>query len=549
MMDLTERGQSIATRWGTRDGKRQTSLDRGRAVSALTLPHIMPPQGHDEFTELLTPFNDMGARCVNNLSNKLFLTLFPVSTPFFQFKISEAVINELVASGNYQAKQDIEKALRQQEQIVQSDLEVSAIRPALFEVMRDLLVVGDVLFHLPAEGSPNIYHADQYVVERARSGKYLSIIVKQKLHYEELEPAWVEQLAERVDTADAVKEDAEPKSYDVFTEIWLDGKMYHEQAFMEGLALEGTAGQYKEDETAWLPLRWSGKSGEDYGRSYGYEYYGMFKGLEGYHKAIREHSAIASRTIGMLSRASRINIKDLIKAPNGSIFHGEEGELTFPQVGKYNDMRVVETMISRYSESLAKAFLLVQTRDAERVTAEEIRLMAQELETALGGAYSLLSKTLQEPLLRREIARLKKQGKLKEFASDDVEPKVIVGLEGLGKGSDIEKLRRIGQMMGELGQTAQFIPNLNIEGTTQSLFNWEGLDSSGILYSKTEMDEKNAEAQQAEQQAFQQEQQAQMAQSVVPEAMKGMMNTESFQADPQGSINNLQEQIPQQGVE
>ena len=172
MMDLTERGQSIATRWGTRDGKRQTSLDRGRAVSALTLPHIMPPQGHDEFTELLTPFNDMGARCVNNLSNKLFLTLFPVSTPFFQFKISEAVINELVASGNYQAKQDIEKALRQQEQIVQSDLEVSAIRPALFEVMRDLLVVGDVLFHLPAEGSPNIYHADQYVVERARSGKY-----------------------------------------------------------------------------------------------------------------------------------------------------------------------------------------------------------------------------------------------------------------------------------------------------------------------------------------------------------------------------------------
>ena len=38
-----------------------------------------------------------------------------------------------------------------------------------------------------------------------------------------------------------------------------------------------------------------------------------------------------------------------------------------------------------------------------------------------------------------------------------------------------------------------------------------------------------------------------MAQTVVPEAMKGMMSTDGFKEDPMGSINNMQEQIaPQQ---
>ena len=544
---IAERGKTIATRYGNLDGARQISLDRGRAVASLTIPHIMPPQGHNEATELPTPFNDMGARAVNNLANKLFLTLFPVSTPFFQFKISEAVIDELVESGQYQAKQEIEKKLRAQEQIVQSDMEVSGMRPALYEVMRHLIVVGDVLLHLPAEGSPRVYHADSYVVKRSHNGKPLSTILKQKLHLQELKPEWLSALDDSEQEQDEVKDGETEKCYDVYTEVWLEGGKYLEQSFLKGKPLDGTFGRYEEDESAWLPLRWSGESGENYGRSYGYEFYGLIKGLEGYHKAIREHSAISSKTIGLLSRASRLNIQDLIKAPNGSIFHGEKDELTFPQVGKYNDMRVVETMIQRYSESLAKAFLVVQTRDAERVTAEEIRLMAQELETALGGAYSLLSKTLQEPLLRRQIARLQKRGDLMDFKDADVEPKVIVGLEGLGKGSDLEKLRRIGQLAGELGQVAQFIPKLNIDGTIQSMFNWEGLDPSGILYTDTEVAENQQKEAQAQEQQFQQEQQAQMAQTVVPEAMKGMMNTEGFKEDPMGSINNMQEQIaPQQ---
>lgn len=533
-------GETVAQRWATLNGKRQVSLDRARAVSALTLPHITPPAGHSEFNELPTPYNDIGARAVNNLANKLFLTLFPVSTPFFQFKVSEAVVNQMVESGNTEAKAKIEKKLRQEESIVQSDLEVSAIRPALYEVFRDLIVAGDSLFHLPAEGSPNVYHIEDYVVVRAQSGKPLSIILKRKMHRQELEPNWVKMLdeAKLLDEAtDDPKKDAD--EYDVYTEIYLESKYYYEASYISGMLLSGTEGKYPEDASAWLALRWNGKSGENYGRSYGYEYYGVLKGLEGYHKAVREHSAIASKTLLMLSKGSRLTPQEVINAPNGAVLVGEEGELTSFELGKYNDMKLVENMIEKQSQSISSAFLIVQARQAERVTAEEIRLMAQELETALGGAYSLLSKTLQEPLLKREIQRLRDAKKLKKFPDKTVEPKVIVGLEGLGKGSDLEKLRQVNAIVGEMAQVAEAIPQLNIDGTIKTIFNWVGLNPDGILYTDEELQAKQAEQQQAQQDQFQQEQTAQLGQAMIPEAMKGVMNAE----DPQAMMDGMSEQV------
>ena len=63
------------------------------------------------------------------------------------------------------------------------------------------------------------------------------------------------------------------------------------------------------------------------------------------------------------------------------------------QTDKQYDLRVVVDAIQRFEERMSFAFLLnaAVQRDAERVTAQEIRYMANELETALGGVYSLLS--------------------------------------------------------------------------------------------------------------------------------------------------------------
>ena len=57
---------------------------------------------------------------------------------------------------------------------------------------------------------------------------------------------------------------------------------------------------------------------------------------------------------------------------------------------------------------LGAAFLLntAVTRDAERVTAQEIRMQAQELESSLGGVYSRLANELQLPLAKRLLQEI-----------------------------------------------------------------------------------------------------------------------------------------------
>jgi len=93
-------------------------------------------------------------------------------------------------------------------------------------------------------------------------------------------------------------------------------------------------------------------------------------------------------------------------------------------------------------ERLSHAFLLNSSvvRDAERVTAEEIRMLSQELEAALGGLYSILSQEFQLPLVTSLMARMNKEGRLPKLPKDIVKPTIVTGVEALGRGNDLNRL-------------------------------------------------------------------------------------------------------------
>lgn len=66
--------------------------------------------------------------------------------------------------------------------------------------------------------------------------------------------------------------------------------------------------------------------------------------------------------------------------------------------------------------------------------------MAAELEDALGGLYTVLSQELQLPLVKSRITRLTKSKKLPKLPKG-VEPEIITGLEALGRGHELQRLR------------------------------------------------------------------------------------------------------------
>jgi len=277
---------NVAGRYMELHTARYEVLERARRLAGLTIPSIFPHNSAQETEELPTPYQSVGARAVNNLSNKLLLTLFPISSPFFKLEVPEAFLQKMQEAGEDNIKADVESKLLEMEHIIQSDMEVNAFRTKIFESLRSLVVVGNQLMYIPKEGEPVVYRLDQYVCKRSVRGEDLEIILKEHISKEELEPIWVEQLQ----TADKYLEGAEGQDagstaksnkFEMYTRVYLEGNKYKEAKYIHGIMLEGTEASYPKESSAWLPLRWNALSGEDYGRSYVEEYEGDFRSLEG----------------------------------------------------------------------------------------------------------------------------------------------------------------------------------------------------------------------------------------------------------------------------
>jgi hypothetical protein len=107
-----------------------------------------------------------------------------------------------------------------------------------------------------------------------------------------------------------------------------------------------------------------------------------------------------------------------------------------------------------WEKRLARNFLLLSavTRNAERVTAEEVRLTALELETALGGVYSSLSAQIQAPIANWLLDEIDMT-----IDGTDFQVEVLTGLDALSRNGDLENLR---MALGDLAQITALPPGL-----------------------------------------------------------------------------------------
>ena len=239
--------------------------------------------------------------------------------------------------------------------------------------------------------------------------------------------------------------------------------------------------------------------GEDYGRSYVEQYLGDLRSLEGLTQSIVEGAAAASKILFLVSPNGTTRARTLAKSPNGAIVEGNAGDVSVLQSQKQADLAIAAQTAAQIAERLSYAFLLTEStvRNAERVTAEEIRLLSQSIEKQLGGAFSLLSAELQLPLVNRIMDRLTKSRKLPKLPKKFVAPTIITGVEALARGNDLQRLDFFLQGMTQtIGPDAigQFV---NLREYIKRRATALGIDLAGLI--KTE-EELAAEAQQAQQQ-------------------------------------------------
>jgi hypothetical protein len=482
-------------------------LDRARDCAELTIPSLLTRDGHSEASYLPTPWQGIGARGVNNLASKLLLALLPPNAPFFRLSIDDFALEQLTQQEGMRAK--VEEGLNRIERSVMNEIEANAVRVGGFEALKQLLVTGNVLIYLPTEGGVRVFRMDRFVVRRDPMGNVLDIVTKETVSPEALDDE-AKEIALGNDTAEKVRD----KSVDLFTHIYREGDKWKVYQEIKGVRITSTEGSYPLDKSPWIPVRFTKIDGEDYGRGYVEEYLGDLKSLEGLTQSIVEGSAAAAKVLFLVNPNGVTDMADLAEAENGAFREGVSTDVSTLQLQKYNDFRVALETAQQINERLSFAFLLNSAvqRSGERVTAEEIRYMANELESALGGIYSILSQEFQLPLVKRLMFQMERQKRLPSLPDGTVQPVIVTGLEALGRGNDLTKL----QMFFEAAaMIAQLPPEINKSDALMRTGSSLGIDMKGLVKSPEEL--------QAEMEAAQQQQMMAMAmeQGIAPAIQAG----------------------------
>jgi hypothetical protein len=437
---------------------------------------------------------------VNNLASKLLLALLPPTEPFFRLTIDDYMVGEIARSvglAEVDMRGTIEEALGGMERAVQSRLEQVGVRTSLFETLKQLIITGNSLLFVGTRGSLRTFRLDEYVVKRDPNGNLLELITKEMLSLANL-PDKVKPLVENL-PLDKYSRSAQ-KTIPMYTWVRREpGTWRVHQEVLDKIVPE-SMGTYPLTKSPWIPLRYTQIDGEDYGRGFVEEYIGDVLSLEGLSQSLVEAAAAAAKILFLVAPGGVTSRKRVSAAPSGAFINGVADDITVLQVEKMNDFAVAQAESTKIEKRLSAAFMLSSSmvREAERVTAEEIRVVAGELEDALGGIYSLLSQELQVPLVMRVMHQMVKAKELPPLPKGVIKPQIVTGLDALGRRHDLDKIdvfiARATALVGPENLPTYLEPGPILHRIGTSL----GLDTRGVVKTPEQIAEAQAQQQRAE---------------------------------------------------
>jgi hypothetical protein len=454
--------------------------------------------------------------------------LFPPGEPFFKLVLSAKAKKHIRANQDTDEEgasmhAEFEKSLGLVEQDVTEELESHGARISKTNAVKQLLVSGNALIQVSDENKILCFHLENYVVRRDVDGHPIEVIIRQTLRRESL-PDEALDVLKKIEKRGPVASISEPASetssadrattfdsgnIDLFTWAQVQGrgkkKMWHFHQELMGHPVPDTDGTWPLTAPGLVPVTWNRIQGEHYGRGYVEEYLGDLNSLEALSQTMIEAASIAGQVKTIVDETGLTSIKEIADSPNGAYIHGEvEGgkakNVAVIGVDKPMDFKFLTDTITMLSERLNRAFLRVQTRDAERVTAEEIREVAKELEAALGGAYAMLAQEFQRPVVKRVLLNMQKKGDVAHWPKDLVRAEIVAGLEGLGREQSADKIIKLITTVGQaFGPNS--IASFNLPEVIVRLGTAMGIEMEGLTKSQDQQAQEAQASQQGELQA------------------------------------------------
>lgn len=414
--------------------KRKPFEDRAEDFAEVTIPALFRRSGSNGGDRLKDKYvQSLGAKLVKNLSSKITLTLVPPSASGFKLSPDLRSLQKLTG-GNPDLLAQVNQEMSAGTDLINKQIEAQDIRKHIFTLIDHQNVIGACIMEKVPYKGIKIHGLRSIVVSLDDVGDAYEMCVFEKLN--KLPPELDVQVEEKKD------------EYELYTmcvrdenDVWT---VYQE---LEGIIV-GDIETYKGME---CPFSYQGmiwNIGEDYHRPFVEDYYGSLNSYNVLSKVLTQGAIIASKSLLFVDeRGGRTRKADVANSENGDVIDGRADDVTSLQLNKNFDFQTAMQTRAEYRQELEEAFLTKNsiTRQAERVTAEEIREMAKELESSMAGVYATISNRITKQIVVWIMAELKL--KFKTISVD-----VITGLNALGLSNEIAKLDGFLTRLGQIGK-------------------------------------------------------------------------------------------------
>ena len=487
---------------------RRQFLDKAVDCSKLTLPYLIQDDTSSRPTHetLSIPWQSVGSKCVVGLAAKLMLAILPPQGSFFKLQVREDKLGEDMPP---EVKSELDLSFSKMERMVMDYIAASSDRVVIHQALKHLIVGGNALLFMGKDGIKN-YPLQRYVVNRDGNGNVLEIVTKELisrdvLGYEIPKPT----PNTGVDDTDQGHDD----DVEVYTYVKLDNGRWTWHQEVEDKIIQGTRSTAPKNASPWLPLTFNSVDGEQYGRGRVEEFLGDLKSLEGLSQALVEGAAAASKVIFLVSPSSTTKPSVIAKAGNGAIVQGRAEDVQVVQVGKTADFSTAANMAQSLERRMLEAFLVMNVRNAERVTAEEVRLTQLELEQQLGGIFSLLTVSFLIPYLDRTLLVLQRSNEIPKLPKDLVRPSIVAGVNALGRGQDREALNMFIMTLSQTLGPEAIMRYINPMEAIKRLAAAQGIDVLNLVKTQEEMAQEKQQSMETQQNQTLLEQAGQFANS------------------------------------
>jgi hypothetical protein len=443
---MKESASAIWTRLSANSTGLITRLER---YASYTIPKLMLGDGFDHVgADQTHDYQSIGAQAVNHVTNKMMLAMFRPSAPFFRLQLNAVAIAAAAANG--MTEEAVGPILAKMERDASKLLDARMQRPKLYTALRNLIVLGNVLLVLDKEAL-RVMSIKYWRVKRTLQGKVHTLAIHERVAFDELDQDVKVALPNKYR---ATGEQVMVSYYKIIklrpagnyvVEQWVDETHLDQRKF---------GSKYPEDKLPFRVLTWDLADEADYATGLVEEYSGDLEAVSILSEAVVDGAVSGCDWRWLVNPTGITTVDDIKNSKSGDAIPGTKADLETTSGGNAEAVARAMSVMSDWEKRIARGFLMLSavTRDAERVTAEEVRLLANELDTAYGGVYSALSGQIQKPIaewLLREAGT--------DVIGKDVEVQVITGLDALSRNGDLEAFRLA---MGDLAQITSLPPEL-----------------------------------------------------------------------------------------